>query len=404
MTGRFGLSLGLVVSALSLTAQIPALPAASPPPTNSALITGRVLDANGSPAGAVVVALSGRGQPQAQSSRVLTDAEGRFFFSELAAGNYSLTATKAGWIPGAFGRNRPGGTSLTVDLTDGERRGDITIAIWRYAVVSGRVTDDAGDPMVDADVRAFQQAFYAGRRHMTFAARARTDDRGMFRFASLLPGEYVIVVPATVTTEPAGFAGAIRAAGETPRPYLQTMTAVGTAPMLFDRAETPSATDRLVSSILAMPAPPGSGDGAWMTYPTTFYPSVTTFGSAATVRADSGAERSGVDVTLRLTPTYQVSGTLMGPDGAAAYHAVHLLASDSADVPLVDAATPSYRARSACPAVNRRRIISSSRCQPNASIGANCPDGLRASGRTCTAGTRSARSPPVTISSPSRRI
>lgn len=343
MTLRASLLLALiVVTALPGAAQTPAIPpgpAPAPAPVPATgLITGRVLNADGAPIASAIVSLSGRGQPVQQSPRVLTDAEGRFFFSDLAAGTYTASATKPGWIPGAFGRRRPNGNSIGIDLTDGERRGDISIVLWRYAVISGRVVDDAGDPIVDLDVRAFLRSFVAGRRRMAFTVRARTDDRGLFRFASLLPGDYLIVVPATVTSEPATMAGAIRAEGETPRAYLQTMTAVGTAPMLFDRADVPARGDRLVSSIVALPGPP-TADGAWLTYPTTFFPSTSAIGSATAVRAESGRERSGVDVTLRLVATFQVSGRLMGADGAAAYHAVHLLPADSADAPLFDVGT-----------------------------------------------------------------
>ena len=45
----------------------------------------------------------------------MTDADGRFVFRALAAGAYSLTAIKPGYLDGAFGRRRPGGTGQSLD-------------------------------------------------------------------------------------------------------------------------------------------------------------------------------------------------------------------------------------------------------------------------------------------------
>jgi protocatechuate 3,4-dioxygenase beta subunit len=326
-----------ILAALPVRAQDPAAPSRARPTAGSAVIAGRVLDGEGGvPIAGVVVALSGqRSVSDPGASRTLTDAQGRFFFSDLVAGSYQLAATKAGWIPGAYGRRRPDGGSLPVDVTDAERRIDLTVPLWRYAVISGRVVDEAGDPMVSVDLRAFQQTFAAGRRQMTFVGRMRSDDRGMYRFSNLLPGDYLIVIPTGIASEPATFGGAIRAEGQTPRAYLQTMTAVGTAPMSFERAEVTTGGTSLLSSLLALPRGPPA-DAAWLTYPTTYYPSTTSFGSATTVRVEAGRERSGIDLALRPLATYRVSGTLTGPDGPAANHVVHLLAADAADLPVAD--------------------------------------------------------------------
>src|SRR5262249_51863271 len=157
-------------------------------------------------------------------NRVLTDAEGRFFFKDLGAGSINLTVTKAGYISGSFGQLRPLGASHSIDIADGGRRHDLVVSLWRFGTVYGRVVDDAGDPVIGVDVRVLQQAFVAGHRQATqgtpFPTRAVTDDRGMFRFTTLNPGDYFVVVPAIVTSEPAGFSNVIRAAGETPHAYL----------------------------------------------------------------------------------------------------------------------------------------------------------------------------------------
>jgi hypothetical protein len=336
MLRRPGIAVAAILAgSISLPGQGPPTSsgAAAAPPRGTGLITGRVVDPAGAPIGSAIVGLGGA----MPATRVLADADGRFFFSDLPAGRFTLDASKPGWIGGGFGLRWWGGATVPIDLATGERRGGLTITMWRYAVISGRVLDDTGDPLVGVDVRVAQQKFVAGHRQATFTGRAITDDRGVFRFSNLTPGDYLVVVPMDVTSEPATFSGAIRAAGETPHAYLQTMTAVGTAPLMLDRARVVAGGKSLVSSVSALPGPPP--DGVWLTYPTTFFPSTLAIGSAAAVHAVSGEDKSGVDVVVRLTPTYQVSGVVSGPDGPAASYAVHLVPAESADAPLFDAGT-----------------------------------------------------------------
>ena len=82
-----------------------------------------------------------------------------------------------------------------------------------------------------------------------------------------------------------------------------------------------------------------SGDAAWLTFPATFYPSARTLTGATIIHTTAGHDRSGLDVVVPLTKTYQVAGTITGADGPAALLAVHLLLADSVDNPLFDIST-----------------------------------------------------------------
>jgi hypothetical protein len=323
--------------------------------TPTGIIAGRVRDAAGNPVPAVVVsartAATGvtgppgpppvrpGGAAEGALTPVLTDERGRFVFTNLPAGRYDIVATRSGWLPGAHGRRRPGGGSEPIDLEAGERRNDLAITMWRPAVIAGRVTADNGDPLIGAEVRAIPQVFIAGRRQSETPIRQKTDDRGMYRFANLMPGEYLVAVLASVLAEPPGFAGAIRASAETPRAYLQTMTAAGAAPILFSRATGVTGGDRPLVGSLSTASGLPDGDVAWPIYPTTFHPSGRLMSSAEVVRAVSGEPRTAVDVQVRLTPTWQISGLLTDPDGPAAWHAVHLVPAESPERPLVDVST-----------------------------------------------------------------
>ncbi|MEO8484621.1 MAG: carboxypeptidase-like regulatory domain-containing protein [Acidobacteriota bacterium] len=328
-----------VVAALIAGATLPGQIPANPPPSSTelALLAGQVVDATSSvPIGSVVVALNGSAGGNGRNApRVLTDAQGRFFFSEVAAGSYTISATKPGWLPGALGRRRPGGQSVTLDIRAGDRRADLSIGLWRTGIVTGRVVDETGEPIPGVDVRVFQRTFVAGHPRWRFAVRAITDDRGTYRLATLTPGDYLVCVPATVNSTPSDLA-----TGELSQTYLLTMTATGAAPMDFRPATTAvPGSDVRLSSILSFPGlPPASG--AWTTFTTTYYPSANGMSDAAIIKVAAGRERTGVDIVVHAQPTWQVSGSVTSPDGSAAVnHAVHLLPADSADSPIVDAGT-----------------------------------------------------------------
>ncbi len=194
-----------------------------PPLVTTGLIVGRVVDATtGRPVSGATVQMNGgvpsaptplqAGQPRPaptpppQPPRFLTDGEGRFAFRHLTRGSFNLTASKPGYADGAYGRFRPNGPSRAIQLLDNERVGEVTLRVFKYAVIAGAVVDEAGEPIVGAQLRAYRRVLQSGRRVLTLSGGgATTDDRGMYRFSNLLPGEYVISVPMVSTSVPAGF-------------------------------------------------------------------------------------------------------------------------------------------------------------------------------------------------------
>lgn len=347
-TRIIALLIGLPVVALTAAPSQGGADQRATTPSGSAVITGTVVDAGaGRPVVGAIVAIRGGGSrpgPNPEMPQpVRTDAAGRFFFRDLAAGSYTISSTRSGWMPGGYGRERPDGPTRPLDVSDGARRGGLRIPMWRYATISGRVTDETGDPLVGFEVRAVARTWVAGRPRHVFverAGRTHTDDRGMYRMSDLAPGDYLVVVPAGVTSEPANFSQVVRTAGETPRTYLQTMTAVGTAPrLLTGRAEiTTAGRDWRLSSVVALPGTPPA-DRPWRTYVSTFHPSAAAIDAAVAVTAVSGRDRSGVDIAVPFVATHTVSGELVGPDGPAALRAVHLIPASAAAAPLIDTAT-----------------------------------------------------------------
>lgn len=184
------------------------------------LIVGRVIDASsgrGVPGAVVMISggpaggfdmfsdgLSSRSGSAAGAGpqQVRTTQDGHFVFRGLRPGRYSLTAQKAGYVDGAYGRRIPNGADRSLALAEGERIGTIDIPVWRHAAIVGRVIDEAGEPVVGILVRAMRRAALAGRRQFVPAGIERTDDRGIYRISRLAPGDYFVVVPAAEVAVP----------------------------------------------------------------------------------------------------------------------------------------------------------------------------------------------------------
>jgi hypothetical protein len=268
------------------------------------------------------------GAPQGTPNTVvLTDSEGRFVFMALPKGSFTITATKPGYAEGAYGRLRPMGLAQSLTLGDGERLGDLKIPIWKFAAITGRVTDEAGEPVVGVAVRALQRTIIAGREKLTPGATIRTDDRGVYRIASLTPGEYAVAVPATLASAPVSivdlrlqrYAGPLKPGDSDIMRDLSFSGGAMDALAVIERyRETRIGTQSFApvgAGSRAAVAPAWSGVGRLHVYPTQYHPAAPTSSTATMVTLRSGEERPAIDIRLALTPTAFVSGTARGPDG-----------------------------------------------------------------------------------------
>jgi hypothetical protein len=152
-----------------------------------------------------------------------------------------------------------------------------------------------------------------GRWQWTSAASATTNDRGEYRMDSLLPGTYLVVVACTQTTTPGAVSPS--AAATNAEAQIQLMRA-GVLPGTSSRAVGDWQWTAGGRSALTVPNP--TEDGRVSVYPTVFYPSARSARIAETIALESGQERTGVDVQLRLIPATTVSGVAVGPEGPLA--------------------------------------------------------------------------------------
>ncbi len=168
-------------------------------------IAGRVVDAGtGQPLSGVAVRLAG---PPGQAHVTESDAEGRFRIDGASPGSYRTTALRSGYEPGR---------GPTLEVTGREKSQDLSIELNRSVVITGRVLDHAGRPVVAAQVSAYEKRFDLLTlepiwdrfdSHSSYALTPYmgvTDDRGEYRLWGLPAGEYVLAAASTPRHGPRG--------------------------------------------------------------------------------------------------------------------------------------------------------------------------------------------------------
>src|SRR5687768_2427386 len=183
--------LALVLSS-SADSQVVAPPrdvGARPAAIGTATVRGRVLTQAGTPIRRALVSLTG-GSLRRQTT---TDAEGRYQFAELAAGVFSLNASKAGYVALQYGQRRPNQPGTPVTVANGQTVTAIDFTLPRGAVITGRITDEFGEPLAQAQVQVGRLVYGPdGQRRAQTSQASIADDRGEFRAYGLMPGEYVV--------------------------------------------------------------------------------------------------------------------------------------------------------------------------------------------------------------------
>ena len=159
--------------------------------TGTARIRGRVIAADtGAGLRRVQVRIAG---PDVQSRLTMTDADGRFEFRDLPAGRFNVFSSKSGYVSVQYGQTRPFEAGKPIELADGQLVDKADISMPRGSVISGRVLDEAGDPVTDAMVSAMRSAWVNGRRRLQPTGRmGSTNDLGQFRLYGLPPGDYFV--------------------------------------------------------------------------------------------------------------------------------------------------------------------------------------------------------------------
>jgi len=228
-------------------------------------ISGRVTIGD-KPAPGIVVAVNGLSQ-QMSARQATSDADGHFRIDGLNAGQFMITPIAPLYVvPGS----RMYGPGKSINLASGESIDGIDFTLTKGGVITGRITDADGRPVIEERISFFlvDENGHPSRQQlprMSNFQMSQTDDRGVFRIFGLPAGHYKISAG-----DEAGRMAVLRYTGYYPKTYYPDTTDLNNASVvdlseggeaknidikLGRRAATFTVTGRIVDADTGQPLP-----------------------------------------------------------------------------------------------------------------------------------------------------
>jgi hypothetical protein len=124
---------------------------------------------------------------------LVTGEDGRFQFL-VSAGKYSLLGTKHGFLPFSYEQHENFWTAIVTGA--GLETENLILRLPPPAIISGKVTDDFGEPVRRATVTVFSETHRAGVSRIQPFSAATTDDLGTYELEGLGAGTYFLCASA----------------------------------------------------------------------------------------------------------------------------------------------------------------------------------------------------------------
>jgi hypothetical protein len=121
-----------------------------------------------------------------------TEADGRFYFSNIPAGTYRLYARRDGYWPAEFGQRWVDGPGQVLTIGAGLQLRDVPLVMTPGGVIAGRITGRDGRPLAGARIRAMKPWIQENQRQLRVVQEVVANDLGEFRLIWLMPGRYYI--------------------------------------------------------------------------------------------------------------------------------------------------------------------------------------------------------------------
>lgn len=248
-------------------------------------VSGRVVTAaEGTPLRSAKVALVEANERHPLVYAATTDNEGHFEIKQVQAGRYEFSATKIGYLEQHYQSKGADDEGAMLSLTSGQTMDDAMFRMVRAGVITGKVVDDAGEPMMGVNVSVLhkpteeereEEGPHTKKPEMTMVSGGQTDDRGEYRIFNLKPGAYYLKAADTMEHWGGGM--------------------------------IESFSDWRVKEELGSP------------YAPIYYPGVLQLEQAQTITLSAG-EEAQADLAMRKVKTVEVAGRVIGPDGGPASH------------------------------------------------------------------------------------
>ena len=195
--------------------------------------------------------------PSELAQRAVTDQDGNYKITNIAAGSYQLVPSSPAYV-----LTDTNTRARSIIVSEGENVENINFSLLRGGVITGRITDADSRPVIQQQVnlsRVDQAAPMSGPRVVYSLGAPLTDDRGIYRIYGITPGRYKVSV----------------GRGD-------------------DGSAIPSRSN----------------------YKEVFYPDVTESSKASIIEVGEGSETANVDITLgRTIETFSASGRVISENG-----------------------------------------------------------------------------------------
>ena len=161
-------------------------------PQKRSTLSGQIVSLTGEPIKKAQVSLRRMDSGDMQGTQAATsDAAGLFNFAEVAPGRYLLSAEKAGYVRQGFGGGGGGGrggrsTGSVITLAPGQDIKGMVMKLSPQAVITGKVIDEDGEPVAQAQVMAMQQRYFQGKRQWMPGGGGQVNDLGEYRLSGLM--------------------------------------------------------------------------------------------------------------------------------------------------------------------------------------------------------------------------
>jgi protocatechuate 3,4-dioxygenase beta subunit len=167
----------------------------TPGPNSSASISGRVTISGKGATGIVVTATVNNSPLDNRTvARTTTDDDGNYHLPGLAAGRFTITPIAKAFVVAAGDTFKQPGQ--TVNVAENESITKIDFALVRGGVITGRITDLEGSPIIGEAVNIAAKGDSGDARPTAMfpTRKNQTDDRGVYRIYGLGPGTYKVSV------------------------------------------------------------------------------------------------------------------------------------------------------------------------------------------------------------------
>jgi len=257
------------IAAFLMVLVLSAMVVAQAPSAARARLEGIVTKEPGSePVKKALIELIAENQAEGSDYTAITGPDGAFQIEGIVPGRYHLFAERTGMLELEKHHAHSEGRILT--LSAGQELKNLQIQLQAAAVVRGRVTDEDGDPLPNAEIAVLRETFSSGRRRWEQAGGERTNDLGEYRVAGLAAGNYYVSC-----SPPPDFKSLIDSAGA-------------------KSSDANSATSEKSAT----------------TYQTTYYPGTADRGQAAPIQLRAGDEFP-VNFSLTPSPSLSIRGAVV---------------------------------------------------------------------------------------------